>query len=215
MKNTVIKVFLVTGLFAGLHSLLASRQAKLAAERWLGRRRRNAFYRPFFLAQSFLSLGALAWALHDLPNATLYRLRGLPAFLLRLGQAAGLAWAAAAAIQVGLLRISGLAGLWAWLRGDLVVPPEPEAQGPAMDAGRLKTSGLFRLSRHPLNFSPLPVFWLNPVMTVKLLAFNLAATLYLVVGSIHEETRLRAAYGAPYRRYLHSDVPFYLPRLKT
>jgi hypothetical protein len=50
-------------------------------------------------------------------------------------------------------------------------------------------------------------------MTVKLLAFNLAATVYLIVGSWHEEARLRAAYGRPYERYRDSGTPFYWPRL--
>ncbi len=49
-------------------------------------------------------------------------------------------------------------------------------------------------------------------MTVRLLAFNAVATLYLVVGSIHEERRLLAAYGPAYAAYRRSGVPFYLPR---
>jgi hypothetical protein len=48
-------------------------------------------------------------------------------------------------------------------------------------------------------------------MTTNLLAFNAAATIYLVVGSLHEEARLRDAYGDDYDAYLNSGVPFYLP----
>jgi hypothetical protein len=92
------------------------------------------------------------------------------------------------------------------------VPPEPEAQGPALDEeGRRHAAGPFAWSRHPLNFAPLPVFWLHPRMTTSLLAFNIAATAYLVVGSWHEEARLREAYGEAYSAYQRSGVPFYLP----
>jgi hypothetical protein len=42
-----------------LHSVLASRKAKSVAAQVLGERNRNAFYRPFYIAQSALSFGAL------------------------------------------------------------------------------------------------------------------------------------------------------------
>jgi methanethiol S-methyltransferase len=113
----------------------------------------------------------------------------------------------------------GLRSLLAWARGEMPVPPEPEAQGPAPVReplpGRLPSDlrirGPFKLTRHPLNLSPVPVFWLTPTMTVKRLAFNVAATLYMVLGSMHEETRLLAAYGKTYRRYQYSRVPFFWP----
>lgn len=117
----------------------------------------------------------------------------------------------AAAAQVGLRRITGLESFLAWL-GDGRVPPEPEAQGPALDdEGRCNSAGPFAWSRHPLNFAPLPILWLWPRMTTSLLAFNATATIYLVVGSLHEEARLREAFGLDYHAYLNSGVPFYLP----
>jgi hypothetical protein len=126
-------------------------------------------------------------------------------------QAGALLYATAAAAQVGLRRITGLESLLAWL-GDGPVPPEPEAQGPALDdEGRRHAAGPFAWSRNPLNFAPLPVLWLWPRMTTTLLAFNAAATVYLVVGSLHEEARLREAFGGDYDAYLRSGVPFYVP----
>jgi uncharacterized membrane protein len=206
------------GLFAGLHSLLASRMVKQRAAARFGPRQFAGLYRVFYILQSALTLAGLLAYLSRLPDRTLYRVRGplQVVWLLRLGQVGGLVFATAAASQVGLARITGLQGLSDWLRGRADIPPTPEAQGPAPVVGddptRLQVSGPFRVTRHPLNLSPLPVFWLTPHMTVKRLAFNLAGTLYLVLGSLHEEVRLRAAYGKAYRRYQKNEgVPFFLP----
>jgi protein-S-isoprenylcysteine O-methyltransferase Ste14 len=48
-------------------------------------------------------------------------------------------------------------------------------------------------------------------MTTNLLAFNAVATIYFVVGSLHEEARLRDAYGEDYDAYLNSGISFYVP----
>jgi methanethiol S-methyltransferase len=48
-------------------------------------------------------------------------------------------------------------------------------------------------------------------MTTSLLAFNTAATIYLVVGSLHEEARLRDAFGDEYDVYRSNGVSFYIP----
>ena len=75
----------------------------------------------------------------------------------------------------------------------------------------MRATGPFELHRHPLNFAPLPVLWLFPRMTTRLAALAGASTAYLVLGSLHEEVRLRSAYGPAYERYQRSGVPFYVP----
>ena len=40
---------------------------------------------------------------------------------------------------------------------------------------------------------------------------NTAATVYLVIGSLHEEARLRESFDDDYDAYLSSGVPFYVP----
>lgn len=234
-----VAIVAATVAFGAVHSLLASRGAKRLTERLLGTRRRNALYRPFYLAQSVVTFGALLVHFRRQPGHTLYHVRGPAALVMRAGQIAGLAYAVAAAYQVGIPGMLGLRGLWAWVRGR-DVPPEPEAQGPAVDGprrptyaapasspplpgtasppradvhadGRMRATGPFRLHRHPLNFAPLPVLWLFPRMTTRLAALAGASTVYLVLGSIHEEVRLRSAYGRAYERYQRSGVPFYVP----
>jgi protein-S-isoprenylcysteine O-methyltransferase Ste14 len=206
------KVMAATTAFAVLHSLLASRAAKNAAERALGRTKRNALYRPFYLVQSVVTFGALLVYFRRQPEVKLYEIRGPGAWLMRIGQVAGLGHAFWAAHHVGIPGMLGLSGLLSWARGD-AVPAEPEAQGPAREnAERMKASGPFRWQRHPLNFAPLPVLWLFPRMTSRLAALNVASTVYLIAGSVHEEARLRRAHPSAYARYQQSGVPFYLPK---
>lgn len=203
-----------TAAFAVVHSLLASRAVKEGvARRLLGDRARAGWYRVFFNAQAVATFGALALLGRRLPDRELYDVRGPLRGVLRAGQLGGLLFGAWAAREVGLARMSGVPSLRAWWRGDAVVPPEPEAQGPAPDprTGRLRTGGPFAVSRHPLNLMPLPVLWLQPRMTANLAAFNVVATFYLALGSRHEERRLRAAHGDAYEAYRRSGVSYYLP----
>lgn len=205
-----LKAALATVAFGALHSLLAARGTKRAAARHLGDRHRDGLYRPFYIAQSFATLGALMWYIRSLRRHELYRVSGWPALVMRTGQLSALGWAAMAAGHVGIFDISGARQLAVWAAGG-DAGPEPEAQGPAPGEDAMHVAGPFRFSRHPLNLAPLPIFWLQPAMTTRLLGFIGVSTLYLVLGSIHEERRLEAAYGERYRDYLRSDVPFYLP----
>lgn len=210
--KSVVKIVAATVLFAGVHSLLAGRAAKKAASRMLGERRRNALYRPFYNAQAVITFGALLLYGLKLPDRELYRATAPLSRLMRFGQVLSLLYLLHAARQIGILKFAGVPNLGALLAGRTSVPREPEGQGPALDArGELKATGPFRASRHPLNFGMIPVLWLMPRMTVNLAAFNAVVTVYLLVGSLHEEARLRAAYGRPYVDYQHSGVNFFVP----
>ena len=73
------------------------------------------------------------------------------------------------------------------------------------------TAEAFRFTRHPSNLGALGFFLLFPRMTVNYAALAALVTLYVVLGSLHEEYRLRAAYGTPFERY-RRKVPFLVPR---
>ena len=211
MWRSMFKVAAATAVFGVVHSLLASRPAKRSAARTFGERNRNGLYRVFYIGQSLVTFGLLAAYIRRQPSCELYRIEGPLAFLMHAIQAGALVYATSAAGQVGWRRITGLESLLAWL-GAGPVPPEPEAQGPALDdEGRSHAAGPFAWSRHPLNLAPLPILWLWPRMTTNLLAFNAAATIYLVVGSLHEEARLREEFGEDYDAYVNSGIPFYVP----
>lgn len=198
--------------FGILHSGLASRAAKRAAAESFGERNRNGLYRVCCIGQSLVSFAVLADYIRRQPSRELYRVQGPLAPLMYTGQVAAVGYAISAANQVGIRRITGLESFEAW-RGDGWAPPELEAQGPALDAaGRRSAAGLFAWSRHPLKFVPDPIFRLWPKMTTNLLALNVAATMYLVVGSWHEEARLRQTYGRPYDAYQRRGIPYYVSR---
>lgn len=190
-----------------MHSVLASRTAKSAAARVFGERNRNAFYRPFYIAQSVISFGGLIAYMGRLPNRTMWRTGPNWSVVFNLSRAAALVGMVSAARQIGISRLTGAAGVRDWKLGE-AVPPEPEAQGPALDNGS-PISGPFRLSRHPLNFLGLPLIWLTPQMSRNRFVFNLVSTAYLLLGSWHEEHRLRLRYGEKYEAYKRGTSFFF------
>ena len=209
--RTALRVAVATGVFAIGHSLLASTKAKDA----LARRVRfgRELYRFAYNAQAVLAFGGLAWFIARQPKRTLYRVRGPAAALLRLGQLSGVAFGIAAARATGVAKLSGLDNLVSILTG-MPAQQAPAAQGPEADErGVLRARGPFKLVRHPLNVAPLTAFWLAPHMTTRRLAFNVVATAYLVLGSVHEEQRLLRAYGEAYRKYQDEGVPFFWPAM--
>lgn len=208
------KMALATLAFAAVHSALATRRAKRVAGHLVGDARRDAGYRSFFVGQSLLTFAALTIYALGLPKRTLYQVSGPPALLLRLGQAAGVVHLLAGLRAIGIARFTGASNLQAYREGR-PIPFGPVAQGPEIaEDGRLAANGPFRWSRHPLNFSGLPIFWLTPHMTTRRLGFNVMSTLYFVLGSAHEEARLKEAYGDAYRNYAGS-VPFFWPAWNT
>jgi protein-S-isoprenylcysteine O-methyltransferase Ste14 len=207
-----LQITLATIAYGVLHSFLASRSAKRFAARAVGEANARVFYRPFYIVQALVTTTALFVCTYRMPAHTLYHVRGVRAMVLRSGQLLALLHAYRAAREVGLLRLSGGDSVLLRAREGRVALP-PAAQGPERDpqTRRLSVGGPFRWSRHPLNFSAVPLFWMTPRLTTGRLAFNAVATVYLVLGSLHEELRLRDAYGNEYVAYQQSGVPFFMP----
>jgi protein-S-isoprenylcysteine O-methyltransferase Ste14 len=209
---SAVRPALATTAFCLVHSLLASRRAKNAFKRAAGIRARNGLYRPLFNTVAIVSSALLARYLWKQPARTLYHVKGPAAALMGAGQVLAGGRASAAAMQIGVARIGGLPNLAAWLAGKPHIPRAPEAQtiDPSSD-GRIHPRGPFRQSRQPLNFWPIPLIWLKPRLTTTSAAFNLVATAYFYVGSMHSEHRLRQRYGAAYEAYQRSGANFFLP----
>lgn len=211
MWRSMLKVAAATTAFGIVHSALASSFAKQAAAELCGTRNRNGLYRAFYSGQSLVTLGMLAEYIRRQPNLQLYRIEGPLAAAMHAAQVGSLIYMAAAASQIGICRMLGGECLFNWV-SDGPTEPEPAGQGPALDRrGQDHAAGPFVWSRHPLNFAMVPLLWLWPRMTTNLLVFNTVTTAYLVIGSLHEELRLREAYGDDYEAYQNSGVAFFVP----
>jgi methanethiol S-methyltransferase len=195
-----------------LHSLLASRLVKQRVEYLVGSRAYQGTYRLGFNLQSLITVGlATLWFLR-LPDRELYRLRGAWACLLRGVQFCSLGMLFAAVRVVGFGRFLGVSQCIAMLRGKRPLDT-PEAQGPPLiPTAELDARGPFRITRHPDNLPVFGTLWCFPRMTVNRLALATVLSIYAILGSHHEDHRLRAAYGAAFERYA-KRVPFMLPRL--
>ncbi len=198
-------------LWALVHSALASKPAKDLVRRLAGPRYRDGLYRVFYNAQSVVLLAWAAWRFLRLPDRELYRAGPPLSWLLRAGQAASLGVLLSGVWVVGPFDFAGVSRLWGFLAGR-DPGPEPEAQGPPIgDEGEMAAAGAFRFTRHPGNLGALGFFVLLPRMTANRAVLAALVTFYVVLGSMHEDYRLRAAYGAAYERYRRS-VPFLVPR---
>jgi protein-S-isoprenylcysteine O-methyltransferase Ste14 len=164
-----------------------------------------AWYRPIYNAQAIATTAALfLWLRKASPDEHVYEIRGPAAWAMRGGQAVVLIRLTDCVRAVGLLNFLGF---------------DPsrtiEAQGPARGrSGALIVTGPFERHRHPTNFWPVVLLWLQPRMSHASLGFSIVASVYLYAGSHHQDARLRRAYGEAYERY-RAAVPFFVPSPTT
>jgi protein-S-isoprenylcysteine O-methyltransferase Ste14 len=205
-----LRVVWICVLWALIHSVLASKQAKDLTHRISGPHYRDGLYRLTFNAQSVVSLLWAARRFSQLPDRELYRVRPPWSWLFRANQVASLGVLLSGVRVMGILRFAGLTSVGDLLTGS-DVRPAPEAQGPPSGSDdEMVRAGAFRFSRHPGNLGALGFFLFLPRMTANRAVLLVLVGLYVVLGSLHEEHRLRAAYGAAYERYRRA-VPFLVP----
>ncbi|MGD2057946.1 MAG: isoprenylcysteine carboxylmethyltransferase family protein [Anaerolineales bacterium] len=189
-----IYVFAAFGAYSALHSLLATRGVKKWVRERFGEVGKR-YYRLFYNIVGVVTLLPVLVLLALVPGEDLYSWSRPWLYLTLLLQFAG-----ALIILVGLLQT----GIWSFFGLDAVIKDNHS------DPENLITSGLYAHMRHPLYTGGLLMIWFMPVMTTSLLAFNLAATLYLYIGSIFEERRLIFVFGERYEAY-RKRVPRFMP----
>jgi methanethiol S-methyltransferase len=191
--------------------LLASAAAKQGFGRLLGERTRNGLYRPLYIGQSVLTTLVAAVAFQRLRDRDLYQVPKPWAWVFNLVQLAGIGLLVRALSVTGFDRILGLQQLVAYWRGQ-DPPPEAAAQGPPLQALKHPEKlGPFSRVRHPENVGVMLALWAFPRMTVNRLALASWTSMYGVVGSWHEDSRLEGAYGAAFDRYRRA-TPMLMPR---
>ena len=179
--------------FAALHSLLASLPAKNAARRRFGSRV-DPWYPVLFSASAVITILPLAAMLILHPGPLLYEVPRPWIWLFLLSQI-----------------IIGLGSLGAFLDAphrflifaQLALPRSP-------DAFSLGIKGIYCWIRDPFLLSGFLLLWLTPFMTENLLIVYLLASIYLVLGSLHWESRLIRQFGEEYIAY-RKEVPRMIP----
>ena len=208
------KIGAATLLFAGWHSLLCSDGAKNGARALLGERRGTGWYRAGFMAQSAFTTGALFLLILKQPHRTVYQARGALKLLGWAGQIAGLGVFALALRELDKPKFLGLKGVQEAQDQDFEAVEEAQAQGPELENhdATVRASGVFRYSRHPLEWAPIALLLCSPKMKTNWLAFDLLAAIYSFLGALHEEKRL-ARQSAAYAQY-QKQVPFFVGKPK-
>ena len=211
--GSVGRIIKVVTVLAAIHSLLASKPAKGWARRIAGARYRNGLYRLAYNVKSVLLLAWATWWFLRLPDRQIYRVKAPWSWLFRVGQIASLGVLLSAVRTIGVLDFAGISQLRNLLAG-IDPDSEPEAQGPPLGAdGEIVAARVFRFTRHPSNLGVLGLFLFFPRITVNRLTLATLIALYVLFGSLHEERRLRAAYGEPFEQY-RREVPFLVPWLR-
>lgn len=179
--------------WAVLHSALSS----LKVKRWAAQLFGEEFHRWYRLLLVLISVATLAPLLGLLAISPIRILYAAPMpwrAVMHAGQiAAGIA-VLIATWQAGVAHFLGIA--------------QALAEHP-QTTGKLQVHGFFRYVRHPLYLFTALLLWLTPVMTYGVFVLNILITLYFIIGSIHEERRLRHEFGADYEAYREQTPRFF------
>lgn len=196
MTTMILTIFI----FAVIHSLLARGGFKTRARKWMGERNYHGLYRILYNIIATLTLIPVGVVMVMLPGAVIWKTEGILVWVFIFIQIIGLSGLVISLFQIDLGQFTGLSQLNAYLTGR----PLPLSTEP------LQIRGVYRLVRHPLYLFSLMIIWPTPIMTESLLAFNIASTLYFIIGSRLEENQLVKVFGQPYIEY-QRKVPWLIP----
>lgn len=201
MLSSTVVILIAVAVYGGLHSLLASHAAKRWAERRFGVTAQR-LYRLGYVVFAVVTSPALLLLPVLLPDQPLYRIP-MPWVLLTL--------ALQLAALLGLASAVGQTGSGAFLGLSQLNRPEPLIRTARPDL--LSTGGLYRYVRHPIYTCTFVLIWLMPVVSANLLALMVGLTLYTFIGTLFEERKLRAEFGAAYEAYARR-TPMVIPFLR-
>lgn len=187
------------GIYAVIHSLLASHAAKRWVETRVGSGIYQRYYRLFFSLQAFiLFLPVLALTVL-LPDLGIYRIPRPWVWLTIFIQLGALYLLLNSIFQTGALRFTGFAQAFNINEATRSLP--------------LVERGMYRFIRHPIYTCMFVIMWLMPIMSWNILAIAIGVSVYNVIGARLEERKLAQEFGQDYIAY-KKKTPFLIPWLK-
>ena len=185
VSSTIVGgAFVVWAIF---HSVLADNRFK----RRFGGRAGDAGAKRYRLIYVAISLATIIpiIALHvSLNDRHLYSIDYPYRIFMWIGQLSGLAIAGRSIYRTQPMRFIGVEG----------------------GTGSLRIDDIYRYVRHPMYLGSLLVIWFTPTVTVTRLVLFVLATLYFIVGSVHEEKLMGEDFRESYINYKKS-VPRMIP----
>ena len=179
------------GVFATIHSLLASRQFKISIWQVFGQVM-DRWYMKFFVLTAAITIIPLVLMMILFPGKKLYSIRSPLRWLMYFGQ---------------ILASLGL------LLGFRDAHPRftiSQQLGKAEKVEPLRNRGIYCFVRDPFLLSGLVSMWLTPFMTTRLFVIYILTSVYLYLGSLHWERRLLAQFGKDYEGY-RKKLPRIIP----
>lgn len=195
----MVVIFAGMLIFALVHSITADKRLKNRIRDYVGTRRYEGFYRITYNLVSIILIApillymALAGEIIWEPPPSLW-------LIFDVLQLVGIIGLAISLLQVDFGRFAGISQAIAYFQGKPLPLPDEN----------LQTGGVYQLVRHPLYLFSLLAIWPVYPLTDTMLAFNISATLYFIIGSRMEEKRLLNIFGQEYARY-QAQVPWLLP----
>jgi protein-S-isoprenylcysteine O-methyltransferase Ste14 len=191
--------FLVLGIFAFQHSLMARRSFKS----WWTRIVPPAVERSTYVLAATLALALLLWQWRPITEPVIWRIED-PAAAKAIWVIFWMGWGVLllATFLINHFELFGLRQVFSRLLGREI----PEAE--------FRTPLLYRYVRHPIYLGFVMAFWATPVMTAGHLLFAVGGTGYILVGIWFEERDLVAQFGERYQRY-RKQVGMLIPWRKS
>lgn len=188
-------LILSIALWGLVHSLIASFGFKDFLRRTFGDGFMK-FYRLLYNLFAVVSIAPVLYLAAVLPNRGLYQIPSPWSYLMLAGQGMSALLLLIAVLQTDVLSFVGLKQLF-----------EEEK------AGKLVTSGLYRIVRHPLYTFSLLILWLSPTVSLNSFLMYVSFTAYILIGIFFEERKLLREFGQEYASY-RSVTPMLIPGLR-
>lgn len=183
-------------LWCSLHSFMISGSMVSSVKRWFGDRIR--YYRVLFNMVSVLTLVPVLLYSQMLRGDVLFPWTDVwrPVQLLLIVGSLALFYSGAR--HYDLKQFIGIRQI-----------KEHETKKGLTESGKLDTSGILSVVRHPWYTGGILIIWARPLDSAALVT-NVILTAYLIIGTLLEEKKLMMEFGQAYRDY-QKKVPMFVP----